>query len=83
MFASFLVIPIDAPIVLLSAIEAGKAVAAVFQHPDNYYGKVIAFAGDKITVKQMADILTKHLSPEFVFHPSQVSFKKWFYLTST
>ena len=71
MFALILVIPIDVPIVLASATDAGKAVAAIFRCPDNYYGKVIAFAGDKKTVKQMAAILTKHLSSK-VFRPSQV-----------
>lgn len=67
-----LALPIDRPIGLISVDDAAKAVAALFRCPDNYYGKVIAFTGDKLTVKQQAAILTKHLTSK-VFRVSQVS----------
>ncbi|XP_072030443.1 nmrA-like family domain-containing protein 1 [Amphiura filiformis] len=71
-----LAIPIDTPFGLLAASEAGKAVSSIFRCPDRYYGRIIPFAGDKITVKRMANILSRHLAPK-VFRPSKTDLEQF------
>ncbi|XP_072034327.1 nmrA-like family domain-containing protein 1 [Amphiura filiformis] len=52
------------PMDFLSAAGAGNAVASIFASPEAYIGKTIGFSGDKKTIQEYADILSKHLAPK-------------------
>lgn len=72
-----LVLPLDdKPAPFISVTKAGQAIASLFRCPDRYYGKVIALAGDNISVPDMADILSKHLSPK-VFRQTQIPLDRY------
>ena len=52
---------------------AGSAVAAIFDSPDKYIGKVVGLSGSCLTVQGVADILSTHLAPK-TFKPGPVRF---------
>ncbi len=57
---------------LICAKDAGTAVAGIFDSPEEYVGKTIGFTGDKKTIQEYADILSKHLAPK-TFKAGEVS----------
>ncbi|XP_035684811.1 nmrA-like family domain-containing protein 1 [Branchiostoma floridae] len=56
----------------ISVPDAGFAIRAIFKNKDEWLGKTVGFSGDKLTIQQQADILSKHLTP-YVFKPTQMT----------
>ncbi|XP_078610159.1 nmrA-like family domain-containing protein 1 isoform X2 [Branchiostoma floridae x Branchiostoma japonicum] len=56
----------------VSVTDAGFAVRAIFKNRDEWLGRTVGFSGDKLTIQQHADILSKHLAPN-VFKPTEMT----------
>ena len=52
-------LPIDGPIDGISVEDAGEAVASVFTNPSEFIGKKIGLSGDKLTMTEYVEILSK------------------------
>ena len=61
------------PLNLVSVKQAGTAVAGMFDSPEEYVGKIIGLTGDKKTIQEYADILSKHLAQK-TFKAVEVSY---------
>ena len=47
------------PMDIVSVEQCGPAVASIFCQPEEFIGKKIGFSGDKLTMKEMSDIVAK------------------------
>ena len=56
----------------ISVADIGGVVQYLFDHRDQFIHKTLTISGDKVTVKEMAASLTKHIPP-FLFKDKQVS----------
>ncbi|XP_066294357.1 nmrA-like family domain-containing protein 1 [Branchiostoma lanceolatum] len=57
---------------IVSAGDMGPAVRAIFKNRAEWLGRAVGFSGDKLTIQQTADILSKHLAPK-VFNSSDMT----------
>ncbi|XP_035683386.1 nmrA-like family domain-containing protein 1 isoform X4 [Branchiostoma floridae] len=57
---------------IVSAGDMGPAVRAIFKSWAQWIRKAVGFSGDKLTIQQTADILSKHLAPK-VFKASDMT----------
>ncbi|XP_066294356.1 nmrA-like family domain-containing protein 1 [Branchiostoma lanceolatum] len=57
---------------IVSAGDMGPAVRTIFKNRAEWLGRAVGFSGDKLTIQQTADILSKHLAPK-VFKPSDMT----------
>ncbi|KAH9500780.1 NmrA-like domain-containing protein 1 [Bulinus truncatus] len=60
------------PLDLMNVEDVGPIVATVLQHSDNYFNKTLSICGDKKTIKQIAEVLSKCFHPK-VFKDKQVT----------
>lgn len=51
--------PMDGPMDTISVEDGGPAVAAVFDNPSEYIGKKIGLSGEKLTIDDVAKVLTE------------------------
>ncbi|KAI8506338.1 NmrA-like domain-containing protein 1 [Branchiostoma belcheri] len=56
----------------ISVADAGFAVGAIFENRAEWLRRTVGFSGDKLTIQQHADILSKHLALR-VFKPSKMT----------
>ena len=61
----------NAPIDIICASDAGEIVHQVFLHPEEYKGRWVPIASDRLTLKEIADLFAKKLGRKFV--PGKVS----------
>ncbi|XP_078605079.1 nmrA-like family domain-containing protein 1 [Branchiostoma floridae x Branchiostoma japonicum] len=57
---------------IVSAGDMGPAVRTIFKNRAQWIRKAVGFSGDRITIQQTADILSKHLAPK-VFKASDMT----------
>ncbi|XP_035683387.1 nmrA-like family domain-containing protein 1 isoform X2 [Branchiostoma floridae] len=57
---------------IVSAADMGPAVRTIFKNRAQWIRKAVGFSGDRITIQQTADILSKHLAPK-VFKASDMT----------
>ncbi|XP_067661050.1 nmrA-like family domain-containing protein 1 [Haliotis asinina] len=62
----------QAPLDMISINDIGDIVRKIFLNRDVYLNKTISVCGDKITMREIAQILTTHLKPK-VFREKQIS----------
>ncbi|XP_046556629.1 nmrA-like family domain-containing protein 1 [Haliotis rubra] len=62
----------QAPLDMISIDNIGDIVRKIFFNRDVYLNKTISVCGDKITIREIAQILTTHLKPK-VFKEKQIS----------
>ncbi|XP_035683389.1 nmrA-like family domain-containing protein 1 [Branchiostoma floridae] len=56
----------------VSAADMGPAVRAIFNNRAEWLGRTVGFSGDRLTIQQHAEILSKHLAPK-VFKASDMT----------
>lgn len=49
----------DTPLALIAAQDIGKFAAAAFDHPDRFHEKSLELAGDRLTIPEIASILSR------------------------
>lgn len=85
--------PCDVPVAGVAVEDIGGVVAALFERPDGYLGRVVGIAGDHLTPRQYAGILSrasgKDVSDPFVrretfgllqcrsLYPGMQTFEQW------
>lgn len=60
------------PLDMMSVDDVGGCVASVFLNKDHYIDKTVSVCGDKVTVREMAQTLSKYLRPK-IFKDKQVT----------
>lgn len=58
---------------IISVDDVGEVVRHIFNNKAQYLDKTLSVAGDKLTIKEIADILTRHLAPK-KFKDKQVTY---------
>lgn len=58
----------DTPLAGVSVEDVGSIVAAIFERPDDYLGKVVGIVGDDLTGGQYAEKMTEILGTKVVYH---------------
>ncbi|XP_078605076.1 nmrA-like family domain-containing protein 1 [Branchiostoma floridae x Branchiostoma japonicum] len=56
----------------VSVTDMGFALREIFKNKDEWLGRTVGFSGDKLTIQQHADILSKHLAPN-LFKPTKMT----------
>ncbi|XP_070535585.1 nmrA-like family domain-containing protein 1 [Ptychodera flava] len=57
---------------IISLTDAGSAIATIFDKPSEFIGKRIPLVGDRLSMAECAEILSRHLSP-IVFKASDMT----------
>ena len=56
------------PLDMMSVDDVGGVVKHVFENREKYLDKTVSVCGDKVTVREIAQILTKYLQPKTFTH---------------